>query len=436
MMKKLSILAVLACMALTLTACGTREIGKYYQTAQLYLGCGDYDYAAELFGQLGEYEDSADYALYAQGLQAVEDKKYDLARSNMEAVNPFKSSGRYLMYLDAAEAEEEGKLEDALSLYEKLGTFMDAHLAAERLEKAIPEAAVKEGRALMAKGEYAAARELFLSLNGYGVSKTLADNCTVALNKAAYNEADKLADSGDLLGAMAAFTALGDTLDAAKRAEECLAAIHADLEAQYAAVTLATAPALIEAYSALAEDETARTRIAELTARFGSNLELMTMADPVIQLGMYPGAESGEELPVRWRIIRKDGALLTLLSEAVLDASAGAQPVGIQFSEGEQSAVSEVQLPAVADLALMPDLTCAATLYALAQGAPAEDSKALYWLRDSLESGVHPVISAAGALTLPADGVTYGLRPMITVNLDSVTFTNGSGTAEDPFRAE
>ena len=116
MMKKLSILAVLLCMALTLTSCGSRDIGEYYEAAQLYLGCKDYAYAAELFEQLGEYADSADYALYARALQAIEEENFALARANFEAVNPFKSSGRYLMYLDARDEEADGKLEDALAL--------------------------------------------------------------------------------------------------------------------------------------------------------------------------------------------------------------------------------------------------------------------------------------------------------------------------------
>ncbi len=435
-MKKLSILAVLLCMALTLTACASREIGEYYEHAQLYLGCKDYDYAAELFEQLGEYEDSADYALYARGLQAIEDKEYALARANFEAVNPFKSSGRYLLYLDAVAAEEDDKLEEALVLYEKLGSFMDANQAAERLQEAIPEAALKEGRALMAKGEYEAARDLFLSLNGYGASEALAKNCTAALQKAAYSEADKLVDEGDLVGAMMAFTALGDALDAADRAAECLSAIHTDLDAQYAAVTLATAPALIEAYSALPEDETAAARIAELNARFGKNLELITMKGAVVQLGKYPYAESGEEQSIVWRVIKADGAMLTLLGENIIDASAAAEPAALIFNEAEQAAVGEVQLPSVADLALLNDRSASATPYALAQGAAQEDGAALYWLRDSLENGLHPVIGATGTLTLPAEGVTYGVRPVITLALDNFTFAYGSGTESDPFRAE
>lgn len=436
MMKKLSILAVLLCMALTLTSCGSRDIGEYYEAAQLYLGCKDYAYAAELFEQLGEYADSADYALYARALQAIEEENFALARANFEAVNPFKSSGRYLMYLDARDEEVDGKLEDALALYEKLGSFMGANQAVERLEKAIPEAAIKEGRALMNKGDYVAARELFLSLDGYGASKALADNCTLALNKAAYSEADKLEESGDLLGAMEAFTALGEALDAAERAADCRAAIHAELDTQYAAVTLATAPNLMDAYAALEDDEIAAARTAELTARFGKNLELITMPGAYVELGAYPQAESGAEQPVRWVVIKREGAVLTLLSVNVLDASAEAMAPAIVFNEAEAAAVSEVQLPSVADLALLNDRTAAATAYALAQGVASEEGATSFWLRDSLENGMHPVIAPSGTLSLPAEGAVYGLRPLITLNLDSFSFASGSGTENDPFRAE
>ena len=436
MMKKLSILAVLLCMALTLTSCGSRDIGEYYEAAQLYLGCKDYAYAAEMFEQLGEYADSADYALYARALQAIEEENFALARANFEAVNPFKSSGRYLMYLDARDEEVDGKLEDALALYEKLGSFMGANQAVERLEKAIPEAAIKEGRALMNKGDYVAARELFLSLDGYGASKALADNCTLALNKAAYSEADKLEESGDLLGAMEAFTALGEALDAAERAADCRAAIHAELDTQYAAVTLATAPNLMDAYAALEDDEIAAARTAELTARFGKNLELITMPGAYVELGAYPQAESGAEQPVRWVVIKREGAVLTLLSVNVLDASAEAMAPAIVFNEAEAAAVSEVQLPSVADLALLNDRTAAATAYALAQGVASEEGATSFWLRDSLENGMHPVIAPSGTLSLPAEGAVYGLRPLITLNLDSFSFASGSGTENDPFRAE
>ena len=436
MLKKLSLLAGLICLCLSLTACTSPDVAEYYQTAQLYLGCGDYDYAAELFAQLGEYEDAADYTLYARALQAMDEENYDLARTNLEAVNPFKSSGRYLMYLDALAAEEEGEMETALSLYEKLGTFCDSHQAAERLKTAIPEAAIKEGRTLMSQGEYEKARALFLSLDGYGASEALANNCTAALNKAAYAAAEKLADSGDLLGAMAAFTAMGDALDAARQAADCRAAIHAELDKQYTAVTLATAPDLIAAYQELGEDETARKRIDELTVRFGKNLQLITMDAPVVVLGKYPGAESGEEQPITWCVIKTEDSKLTLLSTQVLDASVEATIIPLVLTDAERSAVSETMLPSMAELVSQTELTCTATPYALAQGAANENGCAAYWLRDSLENGQHPIISTIGIMSLPTAEMTPGVRPIMTLDLEKIAFTAGSGTAEDPFIIE
>lgn len=436
MMKKGILLSLLLCLALSMTACTASDIGEYYQSAQLYLGCGDYGYAAELFAQLGEYEDAAEYTLYSRALQALEDDKPELARANLEAVNPFKSSGRYLMLLDAMEAEDQGRLEEALSLYEKLGTFADAHTEAERLRTDIPEAAIREGRALMAKKEYAAARDLFLSLDGYGASASLAENCTSMLNKAAYDAAEALYAAGDLQGALAAFTAMGSAMDAAERAEECKAAIWQDLEERYSTVTLAGAPELSAAYAAMADMPRAGERAAELTARYGKNLEALTMDGAHVLLGTYPYAQSGEAHQVLWRVLKAEGTVLTLLSEAVLDASAQAAPLEIVLTEKEQPGAGEVLLPSAADLALTAELQCAATPYALAQGAVLQEGGAAYWLRDCLENELHPVISADGVLTLPVAGMTAGVRPMITLDLEKFTFTHGSGTMEDPFRAK
>ena len=430
MMKKIPLAALLLCTALLLTACADSDIGEYYQHAQLYLGSGDYEYAGDLFVQLGEYEDAADYALYCRGLQALEEEDYALARANMEAVNPFKSSGRYLMYLDALAEEENGNLQTALALYEKLGSFCGSAEDARRLREAIPEAAVKEGRDLMAKGDYAAAREIFLGLDGYGPSETLAASCENALNKAAYDAAEALAKSGDQLGAMAAFTAMGETLGANKRAEEILKDIHAELDKRYAAVTLATASELMADYAALEGDSKASSRRIALSNRFGKNLDVIERQDALVQLGSYPYAESGEAHPVRWRVIKAEGSVLTLLADAALDASAEAAPIALNFTEAEKAAVGELQLPAMADLAGMKDLTCAATPYAIAQGA---ENPASYWLRDSLENGLHPVINAAGTMNLPAESAVVGIRPMITLDLEKITFTKGDGTPENPF---
>ena len=129
-----------------------------------------------------------------------------------------------------------------------------------------------------------------------------------------------------------------------------------------------------------------------------------------------------------WRVLKTEGSTLTLLSENVLDASAEAAAVPLTFTEAEKSAVSEVMLPSMVEMAGLTDLTCTTTPYAQAQGADAS-----YWLRDSLENGQHPMINAAGALTLPGEDVIPGVRPMIAVDLEKIAFTAGSGTAEEPF---
>ena len=77
----------------------------------------------------------------------------------------------------------------------------------------------------------------------------------------------------------------------------------------------------------------------------------------------------------------------------------------------------------------LTDLTCAATPYAAAQGA-----SAVYWLRDTLGSGIHPVISETGALTLPADTEVPGIRPLALLDLTAYVFTAGDGTEENPYR--
>jgi len=435
MMKKAIALLAVLCFTLSATACVHHSNQDYYERAQLYLGCGNYSSAAELFAQLGEYEDSAEYALYAAALAALEEGDLPLARANLESVAPFKSSQRYLQVIAALEAEMAGDLEAALALYEELGTFNDAHDAAEALRTAIPEEQLRQGRALMSKGEYAAARELFLAMDGYGQSAALADNCTVALNKAAYTAADELCEAGDHLAAMRAFLALGDVLDAPDRAAQCRAAIDLALTKEAEAATLENAGDVISAFEAIG-DEAADAMAAALRERFGVNLMLASAAaeQPYVLLGEYPMGESGVESSLLWRVIGLKGAELTLLCESVIDASPIATPTDLNFTDDERTAVTGVTLPSAADLATLSDLSCTATPYAAAQGAAQSEGFAIYWLRDSLEGGIHPVISANGSLILPAEAITPGVRPVITLSLESYTFTAGDGSRENPFR--
>ncbi len=434
-MKKTFLLLTILCLALTATACTSSSNQRYYEEAQLYLGSGDPEAAAILFSQLGEYADSADYALYCAALHAMDEGDYVLARVNLENVTPFKSSERFLRYLDALELEEAGNLQAALDIYEALGSFQDSADAAEELREAIPEQTMKEARQLMTSGKYEEARELFLSLEGYGQSALYAENCTVALTKAAYTEADKLCDRGEHLAAMRAFLALGDALDAADRAAQCRATLVAELDKAASQANVAVAEDLIVAYEAIG-DEAALAQAAALEKRFGVNLRVLEASNdrPYVLLGSYPTGESGLESPLLWRVMKAEGERLTLLCETVVDASPIATSTDLDFSDAEEAALLSMNLPSVADLAGLEDMACVATPYAVAQGVELKDGVALYWLRDSLESGLHPVVTGNGGLAIPADEMLPGVRPMVTISLADFAFEAGAGTAEDPFR--
>lgn len=160
------------------------------------------------------------------------------------------------------------------------------------------------------------------------------------------------------------------------------------------------------------------------------NLSLLRAArseHPYVLLGTYPMGESGAESDVLWQVLRVDGNQLVLLCCSVIDASSVATTSDLPMAGTPDAA--EISLPSAADLATLTDLTCAATPYAAAQGA-----SAVYWLRDTLESGIHPVISETGALTLPADTEVPGIRPLALLDLTTYVFTAGDGTEENPYR--
>ena len=420
--RKFLTMLLLVCVSIGAAGCSAYSNQRYYERAQLMMGSGEYAEAAELFHQLGEYEDSAEYAL--------QNSKIDLARANLLEIAPFKSADRYLRYLDALDAENEGELDSALDIYVSLGSFEDCAERAQTLEAAIPEQAIRQGRQMMSQGDYEGARDLFLSLNGYGQSRALSDACTAAIARRAYLAAEDLLGAGDYLGAMNAFAAMGDTLDAAHRAEECRLLLLKQAEEAFQAVTLETADALDEQLESLSADAAFAEIRQALAEKFGVNLSLLRAArseHPYVLLGTYPMGESGAESDVLWQVLRVDGNQLVLLCCSVIDASSVATTSDLPMADTPDAA--EISLPSAADLATLTDLTCAATPDAAAQGA-----SAVYWLRDTLESGIHPVISETGALTLPADTEVPGIRPLALLDLTGYVFTAGDGTEENPYR--
>lgn len=440
-MKKALRTAAVALAALTLTGCGQSN-QAYYERAQLYLGSGDYWMASALFEQLGEYEDSAEYALYSAGLAALSDGDASLARANLSEVDPFKSSPRYLRYLDAMALEADDDLEGALALYAGLGSFYHSEEDAARLRAEIPERKISYARSLMSAGHYDQALDVLDALDGYGDSAALMAECNQAMTQRAYDQAQQLYRNGAYSDALAAFEALGDTLDARARVLMCRGAMYQQLEESYRAVTLDTAEALLDGYREMEDYLDSEARVKALETRYAVNLSLRALAPerPYAVFGAYPYGESGVSMPLTWRVLAVEDSTATMLCEAVIDAHNAATPTDLSLDINEAAAEPAVSLPSQADLADLPqsDYACAATPYAIAQGVRHHsDGRAWWWLADPLPEGRQPIVWYTGE-TLPggvsAEEETVGVRPLLRLSLDRFAFTGGDGSAENPFR--
>lgn len=442
-MKRIGACFLAAIMALTMGGC-TASNEAYYERAQLYLGSGDFATAALLFSQLGEYADSADYALYCAGLDAWEDGNISLARANMAQVAPFKSSERYLQLLNAAELEENGSLEEALRLYTGLGSFEDSQERARHLMAVIPERDLAHARALMSAQRWEQAITILENLGGVGNSAELILTCQESIARNAYDQAASLYAQGQYEEALSAFEAMGDTMDARARALMCRGAMFRQLEDEYASATLLTAADLMERYAEMEDYLDSPARLRDLEARYLVNLKLLdsAYARPYVSFGSYPAGESGVEAPLLWRVTAADGAAITLLCEQVIDAMpiASATDLTLTLSPEEEAAAPSLALPeadALADLGSSA-MACRATPYAMAQGVRHGcDGRAWWWLGNTLPDGRSPIVQDTGAILdagVVPDAPGMGIRPMLTLSLEDYTFTQGSGTLDDPFR--
>ena len=330
----------------------------YYQQAQLYLGSGDFNAAAKIFNQLGEYADAADYALYCAALDALEDGRLALARANLTLLGNFKSSRRYLQYITALEAEEAGSLDEALAIFDGLGSFEDSLLHAETLREAIPERDLSHARALMGASRWQQALQLLETLNGYEGSARLMEECRENIQLDAYDQAISLYDARQYEQALAAFESLGETLDAPARARMCRGAMYQQLEEEYPGASMATAANLMARYEEMEDYFESPQRLSDLQSRFAVNLWLLSAAyaRPYVAFGQG----------LMWRVSGAEGSRLHLQAQT-------------------------------STLSTATDLAAPFTL---------EEEKAIV-------------------------AFTY---PLLTIDLDQHSFTQGSGTAADPFR--
>ena len=115
----------------------------------------------------------------------------------------------------------------------------------------IPNAVYNDAVKLMEKGDYDAARDAFLSLNGYKDSEELSQQCEDAIIDAKYENAVQLMNSGDYLDAITAFEELGDYKDSKELINQCDTAV---LESAYnQAILLMSEEKYIEAIHAFEE---------------------------------------------------------------------------------------------------------------------------------------------------------------------------------------
>jgi len=438
-MKKICLL--LCVTLLLLTGCSASN-QSYYEHAQLLLGYGDYAAASELFMQLGEYRDSADYALYSAALSALEEGEYELARADFALLGQFKSSGRYLRYLDAMEKEEAGEKEAALAAFEALGSFEDSRARADKLREQIPADTLAHAKSLMKAGRYEQARSILSSLEGYGDSLTLMAQCDAAITEAAYNRAQALYASGDYASARAAFESLGDSLDADQRALDCQEALYRALEEDYLCATLTNAQELMARYEDMEDFGESEARRAELESRFGRTLSLVREAQsrPYLLFGQYPYGESGAPGNVLWRVLSVRDHEATLLCEAVLDALPAATAAELALTEAEAGHVLSLAAPTRDDLAGLgeSDLTAFATPYAIAQGVRHHsDGRAWWWLGNEVRAGRNAIVWYNGTVIesgVKSGEAVVGLRPLLRLDLETLELTEGDGSKENPYR--
>lgn len=278
----MKLLLLLLLPALLLCSC-TATNDAYYQQAQLYLGNDEYATAADMFGLLGEYADAADYTLYCQGLAAMEQGQWEVAKADMALVEPFKSSTRYLQYITACQQEASGDLTQALSAFSALGSFEDSAERAEALREEIPRRQLSRAKALMDASHWAQAASLLESLTGYENGAELLEECRMRLQREAYNQAASLYDSGRYEEAMAAFEALDGALDADIRAQMCRSAMYYQLEEAYAAASMTTAQDLMARYAEMEDYLASPLRLQALQERFAVNLQLARAESPYVR---------------------------------------------------------------------------------------------------------------------------------------------------------
>ncbi len=128
--KRLIALLLMAAMLLTLTGCTT---GKYEKAGKL-IAQGNYEKAAQIYSDLGTYEDAASLALYAKAADAGEKGNFSACLAGFTNLGDFKDSPLRLNYYTARQYEAEAAAYGASYAYQAC----ESYIAAADIYAALP----------------------------------------------------------------------------------------------------------------------------------------------------------------------------------------------------------------------------------------------------------------------------------------------------------
>lgn len=187
-----TLIFIIAAVVLFMLFTSYRNKIEKYNKAQTLFEQGNYEEAEDLFDELGDFENSAQYAAEAE-------KEEEMAEDYEE--------GKALMVAENYDA--------AIVAFAKLGDYKDS---AALVEECKNEKAYKQAVELMNAKSYDAAIAAFTALAGYKDSDALAAQCG---NAKIYDQAKGLYDGGNYAEALELFNSISDYEDSADMAVNC-----------------------------------------------------------------------------------------------------------------------------------------------------------------------------------------------------------------------
>ena len=197
---------------------------KYYEEAGSLASQDNYEDASQIYESLGDYEDSAQSAVYYDGMQEETDGNLEEAIAFFDQVADYKDAADQKdlcsKYLEAAALQDKGddaSLEQAAELFTQLGNFQDS---SDRALQCKSVALFRKAKAYADAKKYKKAYKILNQYpqNPYEGWKELLKECD---NQITYREAKDLYNEGHFYKASLIFLGLGGFKDSAKMAQKC-----------------------------------------------------------------------------------------------------------------------------------------------------------------------------------------------------------------------